>query len=159
VDELKPGDLVFVRGHSFLSFLIRLFDKGKWSHCAIATSEKHVLETDWNTDVRIREFDYPDYEIIDLGLSEEQRKEIIRLGINCVGTPYDFGFIMNKVKSKLFGRSAGKKILSNPQQMVCSEVLTYLLLNIRWINTDEMKKVADSTPNELYKFIKDKLNN
>jgi hypothetical protein len=146
---VKTGDLIFIRGGNPVSFLVRLFDRGKWSHCAIAVSDRHILEIDWFTTCRIVEMKYEDFEVVELGLSNEQLSKLPQLAINTVGINYDFKYIVGHLL---------KTNLNNPRDMVCSEVLTYILGNLGWLNAEEMATISDATPNELYAFIKNKLN-
>lgn len=150
--KFQCGDLLFVRGKSFISKMINLFD-GTYSHVCIALSDKVVLEAQYFTKTRIIPIYFDDYEVVDLGLTNEQRDKILKLGINLVGKYYDYGQILGILLQKLFHLKQRK--FNNPNHMICSELITYLLLHVGYIqSTDEIDKFLELTPNELYSYLK-----
>lgn len=138
---MKAGDIVFVRGTSIISKIIRLFDKGKFSHVAIAISETHVIETNWNMRSKIVEFYYEDYEVVSLALTDSQRQRVPVIASKFVGKWYDYiqviGYIFNSR-------------LNNPRHLICSELVYNILSEVGYINDE---KLRDITPNELYKIL------
>lgn len=140
---MQAGDLVFVRGNSPISYLVRLFDKGKFSHIAVAVSPTHIIEAEYSTKVRISKMEYEDFEIVDLGLTKEQRDAITHEAIQCVGQWYDYLQILGYVFSP-------KTFWGSPNSFICSE-LAYKLLNSVGIKIgNEFTK-----PNEMYNLLKD----
>lgn len=89
---MQAGDIVFVRGHTPMSRLIRFFDRGEFSHVAIAVSKTHILEAQYGTRVRIVPFRFnlEDCEIVDLGLTTQQRWKIKDTCLWFVGKRYDY---------------------------------------------------------------------
>lgn len=149
---MKAGDIVFVRGNSLISKMVRLFDKGEFSHVAIAVSDTEVLEANWNIKTRITDFYFKDYEILDLGLTNEERKLIKEASPYLVGRYYDFPQITWYMIGKLFSFDA-KNRFNSPNNLICSEVIFYLLSEIGWL--DEALDIdPDVTPNELYAILK-----
>lgn len=148
---MRCGDLVFVRGKSPISKLINLFD-GQFSHVGIIVSDKGaVLESQRFTESRIVPFNYEDYEVVDLGLSEEQREEILKLAVDLTGIRYDYSQIFGLLLNRLFGT----KGWNNPTNMICSELLVYLLFQIDWFeDVKEADRMLEFTPNELYRYLK-----
>jgi hypothetical protein len=150
--KFQCGDLLFVRGKSFISKMVNLFD-GEFSHCCIALSDKVVLEAQYFTKTRITPIYFDDYEVVNLGLTNEQRDKILKLGVNLVGEYYDYGQILGILLQKLFHLKQRK--FNNPNHMICSELITYLLLHVGYIqSTDEIDKFLELTPNELYFYLK-----
>lgn len=149
---MKAGDIIFVRGNSPLSKIVRFFDKGRFSHVAIAVSETHVLEANWNMRTRIREMKYEDYEIVDLHLDEEERDQIVHEGIQMIGRWYDYSQIIWYVFAKLFTLK-GRNKLNNPKNLICSELVFYLLFIVGRLESNKNLN-ADITPNQLYKNLK-----
>lgn len=137
---MRAGDIVFVRGKSPIATLIRLFDKGSFSHVAVAVSETHIIEAEWDTKARIAKMEYDDFEIIDLGLTDKQRDIIVHEGIDLVGMWYDYLQIVGYIFFKDMG---------SPKSLICSE-LAYILLNKVGIDI----KDRHIKPNELYKRLK-----
>lgn len=142
---MRAGDVIFVRGAGLVSKLVLLFDKGSFSHVAIAVSESEVLETNWNMKSKIVKFHYTDYEEIDLLLSDNQRKNISMISIKYEGKMYDYLQILSYVL---------RRRLNNPRHLICSELVYSLLREIEYIKDESLK---DSTPNELYEILKMKV--
>lgn len=147
---MKTGDIVFIRGNSWISKLIRMLD-GEFSHLAIVLSDKGtVLEAQRFTKSRIVPFYFDNYEIVDLGLSQEQRDKLLKLSVDLVGYRYDYKQILGILWSKLFKT----KRYNNPNNMICSELLVYLLFQLDWFdNPSEAEYLLDATPNEIYSYL------
>lgn len=135
---MKAGDLIFVKGDSIISKAIRLFDKGRFSHVAIAVSDTHVLETNWNMKSRIVECSYTDFEVVSLPLTEDQRIRIVVEAKLLEGVPYDYIQILFLMFSSR---------LNNPRHFICSELVYTVLKNVGYQIDNSLR---DSTPNELY---------
>lgn len=58
---MRAGDIIFVRGDSIISTAIKLLDKGKFTHVAMAVSLTHILEAQYFATVRITPFYFKDY--------------------------------------------------------------------------------------------------
>ncbi|MFD2671799.1 hypothetical protein [Marinicrinis sediminis] len=135
--RLKTGDIVFVRGKTFLSRIIRFFDRGEFSHVAIALSPTHILESQYLVNVRIAPFQYKDFEVVRLNLAEKQRNLIISNGIQMVGRKYDYMRILGHILKRPF---------NSISKLICSEVIEELLVSVKWMSKDDTGR----TPNELY---------
>jgi Permuted papain-like amidase enzyme, YaeF/YiiX, C92 family len=138
---MKAGDVIFVRGTSIISRLVRFFDKGKFSHVAIAISETEVIETNWNMRSKIVKFHYEDYEIVSLNLTDSQRDRIPAIASRLEGKLYDYLQVIGYIF---------KSRLNNPRHLICSE-LVYNILSEVGYNHDELTR--DITPNELYAIL------
>lgn len=138
---MKAGDIVFVRGTSLISKLVRLFDNGEFSHVAIAVSDSEVIETNWNMKSKIVKFHYKDYEIITLNLTEVQRQRVPVIARSLEGKWYDY----LQVISYIF-----KSRLNNPRHLICSELVYNILSEVGYVNDDSL---LDITPNELYAIL------
>ena len=141
---MRAGDIVFVRGHTPISTIIRLFDKGEFSHVSVAVSPTHVIEAEWSTKVRIAPVHYEDYKVIDLGLSEQQRDLIVHFAIQLVGLKYDFLSILGILFNKEW---------NSPQAKICTEIVVSVLMGIGYLEKEMFLK-----PNELYRFLTKKEN-
>jgi hypothetical protein len=146
---MKSGDIVFVRGNSLISWLIKLFDHGQFSHVAIAVSDNEVLEAEYNTKTRITPFYFTDYEIVDLGLSDEQRKRVEKLAPKLTNFRYDFLEIVTIAIRNIFDRKF--KIWNSPRAYICSELVEFVLSDIGVIPKD--KDLKNITPNELRRYL------
>jgi cell wall-associated NlpC family hydrolase len=139
--KLKAGDIVFVRGTGLIARLVRLFDKGKFSHVAIAVNENEVIESNWYMKSKIVRFHYEDYEVIRLNLTDGQRQCIPVIASKLEGRMYDYfqviGYIFNSR-------------LNNPRHLICSELVYNILSEVGYISDVNLR---DITPNELYKYL------
>jgi hypothetical protein len=138
---LRAGDIVFIRGTSFISRIVRLFDKGKFSHVAIAVSDSEVIETNWNMKSKIVPFHYEDYEIIPLDMTANQRRRIPVVAKMYEGRMYDY----LQVIAYIF-----KGRLNNPRHLICSELVYNILSEVGYMNDESLR---DITPNELYALL------
>lgn len=147
---MKPqaGDIVFVRGNSLISKLIRLFDKGRFSHVAIFVSETHIIEAEYNTKVRIVPFSYKDYEIVHLNLARYEQSHIKRLARRFIGKQYDYVQIFRLLIELRFGLKLFSR--NTPKQVVCSELVGYFLEELGKVD----KGTANLAPNQLYDLLK-----
>jgi len=136
--ELEVGDIVFVRGHTALSKLVRLFDKGEFSHVAVAVSESHVIEAEWNTKSIITPFSHKDYEIIRFDLSEVDKDRLIKKAIQLTGRWYDYPQMLGYMFHK-------ETQWGNPKKLICSEIAYELLFEVGIDVKD--RNIA---PNQLY---------
>ncbi|AJA41369.1 enoyl-CoA hydratase/carnithine racemase-like [Geobacillus virus E3] len=150
--KFEIGSLLFVRGDSFISKLIQKIDGGEFSHVCIAVSNKSILEAQRFTKSRIVPIYFDNYEVINLNLTNEQKDKLVKLAVDLVGIRYDY----KQVFCELIEKILKKEIFpNNPKNMMCSELVTYLLLQIGYLkSTDEIDKFLELTPNELYSYLK-----
>lgn len=139
---MKAGDIVFVKGHTPISSLVRLFDKGSFSHMAIAVSPTHIVEAEYSTKVRISRMEYKDFEIVNMNLTDKQRDEIVHRAIQYVGKWYDYLQILGYVISP-------NVFLGSPNALICSELAHNLLDDIGIEVGTRFTK-----PNEMYTLLK-----
>ncbi len=136
---METGDLIFVRGDSLVSKAVRFFDKGEFSHVAIALSDSHILEAQYFTKSRITPMYFSDYEIMKIPLTENEQHEALEIGVDLVGKWYDYLQIIGYVLNSNF---------NNPRQLICSEMIALFLFRLGKINNYE--EYAYLKPNELY---------
>jgi hypothetical protein len=146
---MQCGDIIFVRGNSLIAKAIEHFD-GYFSHCCIALSDQVVLEAQYGTKSRIVPFYFDDYEIVDLGLSDEQRQRVLEMGVNLVGHRYDLLQIWSIFIRDAWNRNM--RITNSPNNYICSELVEILLQEVGVIPND--KSLRDLTPNQLYDYLK-----
>lgn len=132
---------------------------GRFSHVAIVIDEDIVIESNYDTQVAIREFDsemYSDIEVIDLGLTNMQRKMVHFEANKLVGKKYDYLQLLWYLIRKPFNLK-GKNRLNNPNNIICSE-LVYIALEKSGVLKelgiqDTIRNGVDLTPNELYDLV------
>lgn len=138
---MKAGDVIFVRGTSFISRIVRFFDKGEFSHVAIAVSDYYVIETNWNMKSRIVPFHYEDFELIELNLTEYQRWRVPVIAKKYEGRMYDYLQVIGYIF---------KSRLNNPRHLICSELVYNILSEVGYVRDERLR---DITPNELYTLL------
>ena len=149
--RIKAGDVVFIRGKGLISWLVKWIDQGEFSHVVIALSEDTCISAEYGTRVSIIPFEYEDYEVIDLHLTE---RENIKLKINAelqVGKRYDYGEILY-ILLKRFFRYKGTNRFNSPNNYICSELVDFLLRKVQKIPPGTV--LTDCTPNQLYSYLK-----
>lgn len=147
------GDILFVCGKSFMSRIINMID-GQYSHIAIALSDDVILEAQRFTKSRITKNYFDDYDAIKLNLTIEQMQLLTESAIELVDIQYDY----KQVLTTLFNRLFRRKIINDTSKYICSELVLKLLLDIGYINDSEYNKQINCTPNELYEFLRLKIN-
>lgn len=135
---MQAGDIIFVRGNSLLSSIIKHFDNGEFTHVAIALDDKHVIEADCFKRVSIAHLKYDDYEIVSLPVDAFF---IAEKAFSYIGKRYDYIQIFSYMSRKFFKTG----VINDPSALICSELVADIL---------EMPVLINSTPNELYKAIK-----
>lgn len=144
---MRAGDIIFVRGTSLLSRIIRFFDKGRYSHVAIAVSDTEILEAQYFTRSRIVKNYHEDYDIFDIGLSELQRSQVAWMSKNMTGKWYDYKQILGYIF---------KRPWDNPNNMICSELVAVMLNELCILRPSHNITIGDfrmMKPNELYRYL------
>lgn len=140
---MKAGDIVFVKGDSLISKAVRLFDKGTFSHVAMALSSSHIIEAQYNSRVRIKPLDYENIEVFEMNMNISQRNALLQNAVNSTGKWYDYlqiiGFML-----------APNRRVGSPKQFICSELIHALLEGVGIEIGDEF-----TTPNHLYQLLQE----
>lgn len=123
---------MFVRGTSPLSLLIKQFDRGEFSHVGIMIDEYHILGARYLGGVKVRHFDFTDYEIVRVEDIDVSRAEAY------IGTNYDLLQFIS------YGFKRGENVWNNPNKMICSELVAKAVGREDFINLK---------PNELYRAL------
>jgi hypothetical protein len=147
---MRPGDIVFVKGKGLVSRIIRFFDKGKYTHVAIAVSSNKVIESQRFVKTRIVEMEYEDYDIVQLDLTPSERTAIVVASHRLLGTRYDYLQIGWHLLKKLFGLKDNYEG-NNPNTLICSELVSRSLYMAGII--EEFDMLYELTPNQLYDFL------
>lgn len=147
---MRTGDIVFIRGTGIISNIIKWVDKGEFSHVVIALSETTCLTVEYNTRVKEIEFEYEDYEVVDLGLTETERAQLKSMAKSAIGKRYDYGQIIYLLLKRFF-KLKGKNRFNSPNNYICSELVNYLLIRLDKIPLGT--ELTDCTPNQLYWYL------
>lgn len=147
---MQTGDIVFVRGNSWLSDIIRWVDKGEFSHVAIAVSPTHVLEAQYNKKVNIVPLRYSDFEIVPMHLNSYEKKQLEDYIPSLVGKWYDYLYAVGLFFKAVF-RIDGFGNWGRPDKVICSELVTKALHHLNIIG----KEFSHISPNPLYEIATD----
>ncbi|MED1863208.1 YiiX/YebB-like N1pC/P60 family cysteine hydrolase [Fictibacillus nanhaiensis] len=147
---LKAGQIIFVRGDSLISSFIRYFDRGQFSHVCVMVSNTHCVEAQYSTKVRITPMNYKNYEVVDLRLTQQEQDSIVHNAIDFCGKWYDYQTILKLVAKDILKRN-DLNLWSNPNSLICSELVYSLLMTI-----GRYEDSALLTPNQLYKLLSQK---
>ena len=150
---IKAGDVIFVKNNNWLTTkLITFFDRGRFSHVCIATSDTHVIEAQYGTKARIIPFYYgqDEYVVIDLNLSKEETEKVLGVALSMTGKWYDYPQLIGYAIKKIFGLKS-KNLFNNPNNWICSELVYHMLVAIGKVKVGE--EIGDLTPNQLYNFL------
>lgn len=145
---MKRGDILFIRGNSFISKIINSID-GPYSHIAIALSEDTILEAQRFTESRIIKNYHVDYDVYQLDLTESQLDGIVDASLVLIGHDYDYTQIVATLFNNLF-KIARR---NNRSKYICSEIIVELLHRIGYIDLKQRETIIHYTPNELNKFL------
>ena len=138
---MQPMDLLFYKGTSHISQLIRWVTRSSYSHVALVLDNLHLVEADWRYPLRIRHISYrvKEYDLYRVDLTPEQTKMIwgfIRRTINC---EYDFGEIL---------KCLGLEAHGAPNKFTCSE---WVSKAFSYAGIELTSKTQGVTPNDLAK--------
>lgn len=147
---MRAGDIVFERGSTPISAIIKRLDSGEFSHVAIALSPNIILESQYGVNVRITPFYFKDYEVFDLGLTDEERDKVVHMGIELVGRHYDYAQVLGYFLRYVFGLN-GYKRFNSPNNLICSELVDFILYSLGKIPKNVY--LGGRTPNELWRFL------
>src|SRR5690606_960018 len=150
---MRPGDVVFVEPDSLIGKIISLFDVS-FSHVAIAVSINEILEFNYFFYTLINQLRYNKYEIVSLTLIEEQRQLVPFVFQSLVGRRYDYFQIFWLFLYQILGLRGLKNIFNSPKRLICSETVVVVLNSIGYL--PDYKELSDITPNELYKYLKER---
>lgn len=151
--QIMPGDIIFVKGKTIISRIIRLFDPGRFTHVAIAMSDEDIFEAQYYTKARITNNYFDDYEVVRLDLDAWQRMVVLKSGHMLAGRWYDYFeiaiFVFKKV-ARLIGFKV-KRANTNPNNLICTEAIEIMLKEAGYLKQHEV--LGDRTPNELYEYL------
>ncbi len=106
--DLRPGDIILIRGPGWLGWLIRLAARMRyrnddrryahWSHAALVLSAKgHLLEVHalGVGMCGVEKYRHRDFHYVRLDLSDRDRSKAVRYGYSCLGQRYGLaGFLL-----------------------------------------------------------------
>ncbi len=157
----ETGDILFKKGDSFISKIIKNLTFGKVTHVGLIYDEDTVFETDgaWMKAEKhdiFKQYKGKDIEVYRMvGMSDLQKQYIRALCEEYKGTPYSFWDVAVKgilfwMHPKMRGKVAA--LLGNEQFMICNELV--MMIMYKATGLDVFKEYESSNPAELYQEIK-----
>lgn len=151
------GDLIFIRSYSPLGRVIEAFD-GYYSHCCVSLSPTNniILESKGMMRSRVVPFYFhnTEYEIVKLGLNDDQKELALKVGVQLCGYRYDYWQIIGILLKDIFNFKK-PYFMNNPNRFICSELTDLFLYGAGWLDDEDF--LGDSTVNEFYRKVKSKL--
>lgn len=120
--EIKPADLILVKGRDCLSYVIEDVEKSPYSHAAGVVKENELIEAQGFKRIGYQGIDYYDgqYDVFTCDLlTDEQRKEIAEYAKKQVGKRYDYLLLIWEFIRYEFGLMLPYR---NTQSVICSEL-------------------------------------
>lgn len=148
---MQAGDVVFVKPSGPLSYLVAKIDGGDFSHVAMAVNETHIVEAQYFTKSRIVPAYARDVLVMDLGLSDEQRRTIQQNAISITGRWYDYRLIVHYFLTNALQWDM-KAIWNSQNNLICSELVAGLLLSVGYDGAVGLSE-RNITPRELYEHL------
>lgn len=151
---MRAGDIVFFHGKGIVSWLIRKVTNGRFNHSAIAISDKLVLESEWNSGVRIRNIEAYEkegaiIEVVPMYASMLQVSELHKICNSHVSAKfYDWKQIGKLLLKYVFHISLKKR--NTRERVICSELCAMVLLDCGMTMDYD---IIEFSPQELYDWL------
>lgn len=136
----SPFNIVFYKGETIISKLIKKLTKGKYSHCALVLMDSyHVVQLDWKTPTSIQHLNYERnmYDVYELTfeLTVDEQIGISQYILDRLSTTYDFKFIC----SRFFNLFFNTKTYNSKDKYNCDELIidAFRSVGINLLNGDE----------------------
>lgn len=158
--DIKTGSLIFIHGKGLIPDAIEYFDKGSFSHVCFSFPSDTVFETQYLVNTRIISNPYSESEmtVVDLGLSNEQVNKLINVSFSYLKDKYDIKQLFGILLFDLFKVNTNSK-WNDKHKLICSELVLDVLHDIGYLSTEQHISLINATPNILYKFLINKVNN
>jgi len=120
---LIPFNIVFYKGTSLVSRIIRFLTHGNYSHCAMVIGRFSLLQLDWKTPVTIKFLEYKvnTYDIYELTfeLTDDEKEQLLDFMRKRINTSYDWKFII----SRGFNLTFNTRIIHSKEKYNCDELI------------------------------------
>lgn len=145
---LREYDILFYKGNSFLSRLIKRKTHSVYSHVALVLDDKHLLQINWNHRIKIEHIAYTKkkYDVyrLQLELSPFQKMRIKKFIYQTLNTQYDF--------KEIIGILLKFNIRTNNKKFICSSWINECFKSIGIsLNKDKLVTPQNLITNLLYK--------
>lgn len=152
--DVEAGNFIVIHGHDFIDKLIQIFTMSHWNHAALVVFTNGTiieLHTNGIKKNNISEYDAQDIHIVDIDMSVEDRKQVVKYADFMLKKHESYGFMtIVSIAFKIITRS--RLIIKFDGTMICSEFVARALSQggVIW-----EQDPALITPADLYnRFIK-----
>lgn len=155
---MKPGDLIFVKGKGPISELIEKIDGGPFSHVCMAMPFGTITESQYGVNTRDIPNPYSESEVVilDLGLTDEERQELVNIHFKYLPYKYDLKQDIGILLHKIFSQLQTNKTWVNKNMLICSRYIVYMLNGIHYFrNKGYFYDPTYLTPNPLFDTLSD----
>lgn len=144
-----PGDIALYRPHNTLGKLISHFDKSRYCHVRLITTELgETVEADFKGAIqgRIQEGDV----IVRTPLTVVQRNNIYMEAKRLVGTPYGFLDLLALANADMgFKVPFLQKRLESPKTLFCSQLVDLVWQRVGYHAFNDGRQPQDVTPGDI----------
>lgn len=145
--QFQAGDIIFFRGDGVISKLVKFFDKGEFSHVAIAISDTQIFHINWNFKAKVDYLYTDNCEIVKLNLPKEKQQRLAEIISPYKDSEYDYLQIAWYIL-KYYFHISGANLFNYKKRLICSELVSHILFDLGVI--DKVDYLYDLTPNQLY---------
>lgn len=146
---LKPFTLIFYKGDSIISKIIKSISDGEYSHVAIVIDEFHLLQLDWKTPISISHLMYnvDSYDVYEFKftLTNDEKERILEYMRKRLNTKYDWKFIISRGFNSIFNTP----IIHSENKYNCDELIIEAFRSV--IGVDLLLGDIKVSPNTLSK--------
>lgn len=157
------GSIGFVHGSGLINRIIEFFDKGKFNHTFIfldqdINDKQKIIESQYFVNTRIIDNPYKKSEltILKLDLTEGQQAKLLEIAPTYLKDKYDLLQIFGIFLHDILGLPTNIA-WNNKHKLICSELVVDMLHEIGYISDFDFAKLVNTTPNELYKYLYNRL--
>lgn len=151
VTRMRPGDVIFMKPSNWIGRTVTRIDGGPYSHVAIAVSSTHIIEAQGFRRSRIWPVYGKDVLVLDLGLSDEQREQIVHNAISITGRWYDYRLIAGYFIKHTWNFEI-KALWNSKNALICSELVASLLLSVGYMGAKVFSH-ENISPRELLEIL------
>lgn len=131
-NTMKPGDLILLRGTSWISRMITTFGQGKWSHIAVYIGGDQLIESTLGGVIKapVTKYQVESYDshVVDLNRDDDFRRRFVDKLTARLGDGYDYTLLIANLFYRLFG---GLKFFLRlgdfPKKWSCTELVATAL--------------------------------
>jgi hypothetical protein len=118
--DLQPFDILFYKGDSFISKLIKKETGSQYSHVALVLDDKHLVEIDRSYNLKINHIGYSkkDFDVyrIDENITRGQHRIMMDYVYKTLNSQYDYVEIIDILLLKAFNTT----LMSDQNKFICS---------------------------------------